>query len=319
MSDYQPIEIRGFYRSPSHLPIWEVIDKAGIWEKLNIKMAGMEYCGSPPVAEGALFDGKIDFISGNHITPYALITKGKPIVCIASPSNSVRDKLVSRERVGSLAELRGKRLADLTLEGRVAGFNHLRGNHMLYVLRAGLRLDDVKWVDLGDDMSPETRKLQFEMLQSGRADAALITGGTRSFEEAGLHALELEPLPMINGPTLTTCITTLKKKDRLGERFAKAVVMGIHFARTERDKTEKILEGLRKREPEASSARYESLARMPVKPYPTPQAVMNAYELCLMKAPEAKELSPLALWDLHYLRELDDSGFIDGLYAAKST
>ena len=182
MSDYQPIEIRGFYRSPSHLPIWEVIDKAGIWEKLNIKMSGMEYCGSPPIAEGALFDGKIDFISGNHITPYALIAKGKPIVCIASPSNSVRDKLVSRERVNSLAELRGKRFADLTLEGRVAGFNHLRGNHMLYVLRAGLRLDDVKWVDLGEDMSPETRKLQFEMIQSGRADAALITGGTRSFE-----------------------------------------------------------------------------------------------------------------------------------------
>ena len=79
MSDYQPTEIRGFYRSPSHLPIWEVIDKGGIWEKLNIKMSGMVYCGSPPVAEGALFDGKIDFISGNHITPYALITKGKPI------------------------------------------------------------------------------------------------------------------------------------------------------------------------------------------------------------------------------------------------
>ena len=26
-------------------------------------------------------------------------------------------------------------------------------------------------------------------------------------------------------------------------------------------------------------------------------------------------MSPLALWDLHYLRELDDSGFIDQLYA----
>ena len=117
--------------------------------------------------------------------------------------------------------------------------------------------------------------------------------------------------------SLTTCISTLKRKDRLGERFAKAVVMGIHFARTRREETEKILEALRKREPEASSARYESLARMPIKPYPTPQAVLNAYELCLMKAPEAKELSPLALWDLHYLRDLDDSGFIDGLYSER--
>ena len=36
-----------------------------------------------------------------------------------------------------------------------------------------------------------------------------------------------------------------------------------------------------------------------------------------MKDPKAKELSPLALWDLHYLRELDDSGFIDQLYAGR--
>ena len=169
MKDYEPVEIRGVFRSHSHLPIWEVLEKAGIWEKLGIRMEGMEYCASPPVAEGALFDGKIDFISGNHITPYALVGKGKPIVCLASPSNNVRDRLVSRAPTRSLAELRGKKIADLALEGRVAGFNHLRGNHMLYLLRAGLKLDEVQWAEIGDDMSPAFRKTQFEMLQIGRA------------------------------------------------------------------------------------------------------------------------------------------------------
>jgi len=28
----------------------------------------------------------------------------------------------------------------------------------------------------------------------------------------------------------------------------------------------------------------------------------------------AKEISPLAMWDLHFLRQLDNSGFIDRLY-----
>ena len=36
--------------------------------------------------------------------------------------------------------------------------------------------------------------------------------------------------------------------------------------------------------------------------------------LCCMKAPVAKEISPLAMWDLHFLRHLDNSGFIDNLY-----
>jgi hypothetical protein len=185
---------------------------------------------------------------------------------------------------------------------------------MLYILRAGLKLDDVQWVEIGDDISPAFRKAQFEMIRSGKADAALITGGTAQYEEAGCHVLQLDPLPMINGPTLTTAITALHRKDRLGERTVKAIVMGIHFARTRREETERILDGLRKREPEAGSVRYESLARMPIKPYPALAAVANAYDLCLMKIPEAKEFSPLALWDTHYLRDLDQSGFIDGLY-----
>ncbi len=41
---------------------------------------------------------------------------------------------------------------------------------------------------------------------------------------------------------------------------------------------------------------------------------INAYELGCMKSPEAREVSPMALWDIHYLRELDQSGFIDRLY-----
>src|SRR5206468_12839827 len=91
MTDYEPVEIRGYFRDYSHLPIWEVLDKAGIWEKVGIKMRGMEYCASPPEAEGGLFDGKIDFISGNHITPYALVGQGKPIVCLASPASTGRN------------------------------------------------------------------------------------------------------------------------------------------------------------------------------------------------------------------------------------
>ena len=51
------------------------------------------------------------------------------------------------------------------------------------------------------------------------------------------------------------------------------------------------------------------------KPYPPLPAVANAYELACLQYPVARQVSPLALWDLHYLRALDESGYIDGLYA----
>ncbi|HYQ98248.1 MAG TPA: hypothetical protein VEO92_07750, partial [Candidatus Nitrosocosmicus sp.] len=51
-----------------------------------------------------------------------------------------------------------------------------------------------------------------------------------------------------------------------------------------------------------------------IKPYPLPAAIQNVYELDVAKDPNMARVAPLEPWDLHYLREIDDSGFIDELY-----
>jgi len=313
MSEYEPLEIRGYFRSHSHLPIWEVMDKAGSWERVGLKVS-FEFCDSSSAAEKALFDGTVDFVSGNHISPYLLVRRGKPIVCLASPSNSVNDKLVSRFSIKDVSELRGKRIGDTTLVDSIGGYHHPRGNHMLYVMRAGLRLDEVEWVELSES-NKEFQAMQLDVLKSGKVDAIFVTGNTEKFEQAELHVFPLDRLPMVNGPTLTSTLTTLQKKDGLAERLVKAQVLGIHFARTHRGETEKILEGLRQRVPECKNVNYRSVAKLLPKPYPDHEAVANAYKLCCLKTPETEEMSPMALWDLHYLRELDHSGFIDALYS----
>jgi len=307
------LEIRGYFRSHSHLPIWEVMDKAGSWERVGLKVS-FEFCDSSSAAEKALFDGTVDFVSGNHISPYLLVRRGKPIVCLASPSNSVNDKLVSRFPIKEVSELRGKRIGDTTLVDSIGGYHHPRGNHMLYVMRGGLRLDEVEWVELSES-NKEFQGMQLDVLKTGKVDAIFVTGNTEKFEQAELHVLPLDRLPMVNGPTLTSTLTTLQKKDGLAERLVKAQVLGIHFARTHRGETEKILEGLRQRVPECKNVNYRSVAKLLPKPYPDHEAVANAYKLCCLKTPETEEMSPMALWDLHYLRELDHSGFIDALYS----
>ncbi len=313
MANYEPIEIHGYYRSYTHLPVWEIVEETGIWKELGIK-ASFEYCDSSSEAEAALFEGRVDFISGNHISPYALVARGKPIVSLASPSNSVNDKLISKQPIKSISELRGKRIADTTVTDQGGGYNHIRGNHMLYIKHGGISLDDVEWVEIANKMSEEYRKTQFEAMKDNKADATMVTGGTEEYEKAGFHVLPLERLPMINGPTITTTMDGLKRKDRIGERLVKALLLGIHYARANRTETEQILEKLKKRVPQAASVSYNSVAKLLAKPYPDMQAIANAYELCCMKAPEARELSPIAMWDIHYLRDLDNSGFIDGLY-----
>jgi hypothetical protein len=51
------------------------------------------------------------------------------------------------------------------------------------------------------------------------------------------------------------------------------------------------------------------------KPCPATEAIENVFALALRRNPEVEGLNPLSLWDTHYLRELDDTGYIDELYA----
>ena len=49
-------------------------------------------------------------------------------------------------------------------------------------------------------------------------------------------------------------------------------------------------------------------------PYPSIEAIQNVFALGVKRDPEIKEFNPLALWDLHYVKEIDDSGYIRKLY-----
>jgi ABC-type nitrate/sulfonate/bicarbonate transport system substrate-binding protein len=235
------------------------------------------------------------------------VVQGKPIVSLASPVNAQNASVASRERLNSIQDLRGRRIADTPMEGRDGGFHHGRGNHTMYLIRNGISIDEVQWIESEDSNE------QYQAFKSGKADARFVSGTGEKYKQEGFHVMPLGPLPMINGPTLTTSYTVLHKKKGLGEALVKAQVLGIHFAKTQKVKTEKILEKLGKKR--GDTYQYKSLQRMPMKPYPDAQAIINAYELGCMKSPEAKELSPMALWDLHYLRELDNSGYINKLYA----
>jgi hypothetical protein len=66
---------------------------------------------------------------------------------------------------------------------------------------------------------------------------------------------------------------------------------------------------------DAATKLYDELApNLEPKLYPTLQAVYNVYEEAKRQSKDAERIHPLALWDFHFLREIDDSGFIDRLY-----
>ena len=47
---------------------------------------------------------------------------------------------------------------------------------------------------------------------------------------------------------------------------------------------------------------------------PELEAIKNVYKLACMAYPGSEKVNPTELWDLHWLREVLDSGFMQGLY-----
>ncbi len=313
MAEYAPHEIRVIYRA-SHSVLWELADKAGILDQLGLSLQSLEPANTSTIAEGALYRGEIDFISGNHLAPYGSLAKGRPIVCIASPGNSIRSRVVTRVPVTALSDFKSKglRIADSNFIGLGGILHHSRGNHVIDVLRAGYDLEEPEWVELGEQEDPETRTRVIDAVRTGKADIG-FTRGSPDLEREGFHLLDLPVLPMINGTTITTTYEALGKKEGLADRLIRAEVLTIHLARTRPEEAQRLLDTKLGRPYAEHGGRASAISRYPMKPYPTTEGVANVYELACLHNEEAKSINPLALWDMHYLRTLDQSGFIDEL------
>ena len=136
---------------------------------------------------------------------------------------------------------------------------------------------------------------------------------------AGLKVIDVEPLPMIQFSSISTNLEFVQKHPDMVERFMKGVLEGIAFFKTRPDKA---IEIIQRRIHQAAAddagtgrahaARWRSV--LEPRCYPTMQAIANVYEEALRQDKEARKVNPMELWDLHHLRRLDDSGFIDELY-----
>jgi ABC-type nitrate/sulfonate/bicarbonate transport system substrate-binding protein len=138
-------------------------------------------------------------------------------------------------------------------------------------------------------------------------------------ENEGMKIIEIEPLPMIHFTSLSTSRKFVDGHPELVERFLKGLLEGIAFFKTQPEKTKKIIKERYTNEggldDEMVDILYGELSQaLEPKLYPTTAAIDNVYQEALRQDPEAETINPLSLWDLHYVKNLDDSGFVDALY-----
>jgi hypothetical protein len=160
----------------------------------------------------------------------------------------------------------------------------------------------------------------YKWVKDGGVDACFLLPPQTSFaREAGMKVIDLEPMPMIHFTSLSTSLRFAEKNPDIVTRFLKAMIEGIHFFKTRREESIKIImdhhsiEG-KLSQPQAAEAWGLLAPLLEPKLIPSMAAIANVYEEAVYTDKDALRVNPMELWDLHYLRQIDDTGFIRTLY-----
>ena len=308
--------LRIYYRAAGHVPLWKVMEEGGFLEKHGLEMDLSSMEGLRRRAMEGLRAGEVDIISGNHHNLYARhALHGEPFVHIAQGDDNYWGAhwMVAGKGIARLEDLRGKRV----VMDNFAGHNGL--NVWLYLRQHGLEEGkDVELVDGDKRTLDRVRKVI-----AGEQDATFVGFLDHVRAKAqGANVVEVPTMPMISGVTITTTTTFVSRHAEEAQNLLLALIDAIHFFKTRRQETMAIIKRtcwdlLRLRSDEELALYYEHKAdSLEPKPYPTVEAIQNVFALALKLKPEIKDFHPLALWDLHHLRRIDDSGYIDRLYAS---
>lgn len=306
-------QLRIIYRSNSHAPLWLVADESGSWQK-----NGLDVDTSPQLvrekAVESLKNGHVDLISGNHHNLYVRNAKsGEDFVHLAQATNNwTENKLIVTPGIRSVQDLRGKKIVAEKLT------SHAGLNVWLFLKQEGLDADrgDVELVELRGSSEERWRRV----LAGEFAGTFVTIPHDARAAKAGAHVITVRAIPMIRGVTLTTTMTFVKHHPDEIHLLTKGFVDAIHFFLTRRHETLEILKEhaspiLKLQTDGEVEALYDEWAQsLERKPYPKLEAIANVFQLAVRRDPEVSNYNPLALWDTHFIRELDDSGYIDRLY-----
>ncbi|HZS64892.1 MAG TPA: ABC transporter substrate-binding protein [Xanthobacteraceae bacterium] len=316
------------YRSSSHLIMLHVIAESGSWEKHGLDVDYDRKIGSED-AQAAIEACDIEFCGGNHVSTYGLRARGSNWVYLGQTVNRVNHHLVVRPDSGinSVADLRGKKLGG-------AG-SHPILNNWLFLKQRGLDQDrDDYELVCQEEFKPGTmdevksdKKVPplWHWVRDGVVDAAFVSVPASLFAKAaGLKLIDVEPLPMIQFSSVSTNLKFVEKHPDIVERFLKGMLEGIAFFKNNPEKSIEIIQRRYTKSGQMNREQAEFTYRitaptLEAKLYPTMQAIANVYEEALRVDKDAARVNPMELWDLHHLRRLDDSGFIDNLYKNSGT
>jgi ABC-type nitrate/sulfonate/bicarbonate transport system substrate-binding protein len=287
-------------------PIWIAKD-AGIFEKYGFDATVIFISGSIRGIQ-AILAGDIPIGEGGGPGLVSARLAGGDVVAVAGTINVLPYYLVAQPSIKRAEDLRGK-----------IGGNHIAGTTAEFALRMSLKklgidpLKDVQLRVIGGTIE------RMAALQKGLVNFTVVTQTGKAIAEKNGFPTVVDmiaqgiPFPQ-NG--IYTSGKMIRERPDVVRRYIRAYVEAIHYYKTHKEETLKILKKYSRVEDRAVlEDSWEWHTRyFPNVPYPT----VDGYQLILQDLvasnPKAAKANAKDMVDMRFIKELEDSGFIKSLY-----
>ena len=258
--------------------------------------------------EAALFNNSADVIIEHLEYLYEKAAQGKKITMFCAPSKGGGLHLVVPQHLRSAEELRGRTMA-------------VRTSGQPYAITLWLRMmgleKEVRTLMVTDE--EVGRWCQWKKVVNGECAATFMSPlYLPQALAAGLKVIQVPEIPII-GHFAQACLSEFtKKQPEIMVQYVKSTLRALVWLTARRNEAffalAPDLKACMKLDDAELKRRFDSIVDgIKTKPYPTPEAISNTHEIATLEYSGAKEVNPMSLWDLHWVKQLDDEGFIDGL------
>jgi NitT/TauT family transport system substrate-binding protein len=292
------------------LPVW-VAYETGIFKRNGLDAQAVWLGGGGPTTISVILSGEAQIYHGAGNAVVASNLGGSDLVMIAGGTTSLNYWLMSRAETKSKDQLKGGAIG-------IGGF----GSTTDFAARIALQkfgLTPGKDVTIVPSGNNPTR---MSAVETGRMQATpLEPPASILAQKTGLHVLM--DISALNVPFPHTGASTTRKFIQSNpdavRRFIRSYVEAVHRIKTDRKTAARVLskyfKGLDDQDVIDKTCDFSFRdSVMPRKQYPTLEGIKTVLDSLAQKDVRAKQAKPEDFVDMRFIKELDESGFIDNLY-----
>lgn len=291
--------------STNGLPAW-MAKEAGIFRANGLDVQIVYFRGGTITAMALVArETPISQVSGPPIVSAAL--KGADAVMVAAGNVVAEYWLMSKPELKTGSQLKGGAVAIATFGGLSDSISRIA------LQRLGLNAaKDVTLVQIGT--IPE----RLSALESGKVQAAMLNAPDNfRAQKRGLYKL-VEVRLTYQGIGVGTTRAFIKENPDVVRRYVKSQIEAVHRLKTDREAGIRVLgKYLSIQDREVLEKAYDDAItdeKLPQKQYPSLEGIKRILEPLAENDSKAKAAKPEDFVDTRFVKELDDSGFIDELY-----